>query len=496
MTTRPDSPSGQAGDSRNPGNLTEGCPRGQLEVTVRDCDSNPVAAVTVTAPKLGTLTTDPNGVAEFGWACADTHDVKAEKPGHSDKRNDVPRFDEKKGVSVPAGGKTKLTLTQHPSCANVSFFEGSTTRSKYSGFDHRTNQVATAGTDEYWLPTPAKGSLTMPGNRQTRDGGRWLAIGVGKEAEVEINFAFDPVDCIPCLANTRFEVVPADVAEAVTTEVGAKKAVFKLKGKKKGEASLKVTCAGTDIGWLHIWCEAEATLKIDVVNVVTNRAPENAWSLAAMQAVFQEIFQQAVLKIDMIDLGKVDLTGNAAFATVESTGYPSGAGVFLDKSGSPSAYSNKAAVLAAIDTAATADLNARTAAPLPRVGAYRLYRYVPAVGCSIGGTVANIGSSPGYTFMSDGASGRNSIAHEFGHCLGLRHPSDGGSAAQFPGHLRSTLNTAVPAWAATNTEPATAADTAASNVMANDPANLMGYWSDKPNRKPLRYLQWKTASRS
>jgi hypothetical protein len=32
--------------------------------------------------------------------------------------------------------------------------------------------------------------------------------------------------------------------------------------------------------------------------------------------------------------------------------------------------------------------------------------------------------------------------------------------------------------------------------MANDPTNLMGYWSDRPNRKPLRYHQWKAASRS
>lgn len=496
MTPRPESPSSRPGDRSRPGDLTEACPKGELEVTVVDCHDKPVEGATVTAGELGAMATTAAGIAAFARSCPGTHDVKAEKPGHSTRRHDVPRVDQRKGVAVPAGSKTRLKLIQHPSCANVCFFEGSTTRSRYSGFDHRTNQVATAGTDEYWLPTPAKGSLSMPGSRQTRDGGRWLAIGVGKEAEVEIRFAFDPVDCIPCLANTRFEVVPAGIAEVVTTSVGAKTAVFKLKGKKKGEGSLKVSCDGSDIGWLHLWCVAEATLKIDVVNVVTNRAPESAWSLPSMQAVFQEIFQQAVLKIDMIDLGKVDLTGDAAFATIESTGYPAGTGEFLDKSGSPSPYSNKAAVLAAIDTAATAALAARAAAPLPRVGAYRLYRYVPTVGCSIGGTVANIGSSPGYTFMADGPRGRNSIAHEFGHCLGLRHPSDGGSAGQFPGHLRSSLNRAVPAWAATNTEPATAAGSAASNVMANDPANLMGYWPDKPNRKPLRYLQWKAASRS
>jgi hypothetical protein len=33
-------------------------------------------------------------------------------------------------------------------------------------------------------------------------------------------------------------------------------------------------------------------------------------------------------------------------------------------------------------------------------------------------------------------------------------------------------------------------------VLGNDPTNLMGYWSDRPNRKRLRYNQWKTISRS
>lgn len=496
MPKTPDSPTGQPGDHSAPGNTAQDCPCGELIVTVKDADGKPVAGVTVTAGAAGTKTTGPDGVAHFTDVKPGAYDVKAEKPGHSKKRHGDPGFDEKKAVNVPAGGKARADLVQHPSCANVSFFEGSKIRARYCGFDHRTNQVATAGTDEYWLPTPAKGSLTMPGSRTTRDGARWLSIGVGKEADVEINFAFKPVDCIPCLANTKFEVIPADIAETVTKEVSALQATFTLKGKKKGEASLKVTCAGTDIGWLHIWCENEATIKIDVVNVITNRAPEDAWSLASLQSCFEEIFQQAVLKVDMIDLGKVDLTANAAFATVESTGYPGAGGEFLDKAGSPSAYDNKAAVLAAIDTAASAELAARTAAPLARVGAYRIYRYVPTAGCSIGGTVANIGSSPAYTFMTDGAGARNSTAHEFGHCLGLKHPSDGSSAAQFPAHLRSTLSTAVPAWPATNTEPASAVATAASNVMANDPTNLMGYWGVKAARKPLRYLQWKATSRS
>jgi hypothetical protein len=82
---------------------------------------------------------------------------------------------------------------------------------------------------------------------------------------------------------------------------------------------------------------------------------------------------------------------------------------------------------------------------LPRAGAYRVYRYVPTAGCAIGGTVANIGLSPAYSFISDGGSGRNSTAHEFGHCLGPKHPPDSTSTGQFTAHMRATLSIAVPA---------------------------------------------------
>ena len=197
----------------------------------------------------------------------------------------------------------------------------------------------------------------------------------------------------------------------------------------------------------------------------------------------------------MRDLGNIDLTGNAPLAAIESSGYPA-TGQFLAKSGTPQPYASKGAVLNALHAAATTSLAARTTAPLARNGAYRLYWYVPTVGCSILGTVLGIGSRVGFGFAADSTTARNSCAHEFGHSLNLRHPSDGSSGPQFAAHNRSTLNAAVPAYAATNTEPSSAADTASSNVMANDPTNLMGYWDDRPNRKPLRYHQWKAASRS
>lgn len=504
MSKKPDPPSGNAGDADKPGDPVKACPLGELLVIVKTEDGDPVKDAEVSAGALGKKTTDAGGAAHWSKIKAGTYDVTAAKPGHGKTRAAAEGPDGKTGVSVPEGGKTTVNLIQHPLCANVCFFEGSKTRAKYFGFDHKTDRPTTPGTDEYWLPTPDRGALAVPADRFKRDGARWVSVAKDKEAEVEINFAFKGADCPPCIRHTTFSVAPASVAEVRTATITAKKAVFRIKGKGVGEATLKAVCDGKDVGWFHIWCQTEAEIKIDVVNVITNRAPADSWSLAALRTAFKDIFDQCALKVDIADLGSVDLSGDAVFTARESTGYPSGPGRFLLKTGSPPPYNNKAAVLNAMDAKAGAILSARTTGTLPRADAYRIYRYVPTAGCAIGGTVLNIGSSPAFTFMSDGASARNSIAHEFGHCLGLRHPSDGSSGPQFVAHCRDTRNQTVPAYAATNTEVATDALSAVSadgsdkagNIMAADPTNLMGYWPEKAKRKYLRYHQWKAISRS
>lgn len=390
------------------------------------------------------------------------------------------------GSGADAGAKCgDLVKKCPPTCPDVSFFEGATTRAKYFGFDHKTNLVVKAGTDEYWLPTPARGSISLPKDRLTRDGARWVSVAVGKETEVEIHFAFKGDECIPCIGNCTYEVKPASLAEVVTKKITAKKAAFKIKGKAEGEGSLKVICSGAEIGWFHIWSRKEGTIKIDVVNLQTTLVSATSFDLAALRAAFEEIFRQNALKIDMISLGNLDLSKDAALATKESTGYDSTGGFNTDMG-----------VLGALHAKASAALKARKTAPLPRAGAYRLYRYIPTGDLTAAGTVINIGASPAFSFMSDSPAARNSMAHEIGHSLGLRHPSDPSSAKQYATHNRATLSTAVPAYAATNTEPATSAESASGNVMANDPTNLMGYWPDKANRKPIRYHQWKACSRS
>ena len=195
--------------------------------------------------------TNKKGIADYGEVEAGTHTIIAKKAGHAPTRN-APEGESKKEATVTDGSKTTINLIQHPICSNVSFFEGSTTRANYFGFDHKTNRVVTPGTDEYWLPTPPKGTLTLPSNKLTRDGGRWVSVAVDEETEVEIHFAFKTTDCIPCIANTTFEVKPSNIAEVVTTNINAKKATFKIKGKAEGEASLRVICDGNDIGWFKL----------------------------------------------------------------------------------------------------------------------------------------------------------------------------------------------------------------------------------------------------
>lgn len=476
----------------------------ELVVTVKDCDGEPVEEAEVTAGALGRMQTDANGIADYGRVRPGTYTITAEKVGHSTERSGPIEADRKADVSVPDGSRTRADLIQHPQCAHVCTWEGPTARWDHFGFDHKTDMVPRGSpTDAYWEPVPDHGTLSVPGDRMTRDGARWVSVAVGEEVALEITFDFKDTECLPCIPNTEFEVSPGSVAEVVTKKIGRRTAAFVIKGKAPGEATLRAHCDGHDIGWFHIWCENEAVIRIDVANLVTARAPASGYDLSALHYHFADIYRQAAMRIDMVDLGQIEVGTHPTVAAVEANGYPptGTAGRFLDKSGSPRPYDSKVQVITALHAAANSRLAARTTGPLPRAGAYRLYWYVPTAGCSILGTVINIGSNVGFVFRADDGISRNSAAHEFGHCLGLRHPSDSSAGPQYPGHCIGSLGGTVPSWPATNTENAVAGRApprpgAHGNVMQNDPANLMGYWHDRPNRKPLRYLQWKAASRS
>jgi hypothetical protein len=404
-----------------------------------------------------------------------------------------------------------------PCCPDVATFEGSKGgRSSYFGFDDKTNLVAAVGTDEYWLP-PTK-AKTLPGTKLQRDGARWVSVGVGKEAQVELAFA--GTFTAACLTNCTFEVDPATVAEVVTTSVATSGVAFKIKGKAAGEASLKVICDGKLRGYFYIWCAVPVVLNLDVCTIKTANAPAAGYSLTSIQATADEIFSQSLISFSMRDLGIVDLTANAAAIAAEAVALTA------------TNFTTTAAFTTAMHAAAETALQARSAPPpppppaapaaaapaggaatptpapapvvpagpppvLPRAGAYRVYVYIPTGRqVNAAGTVINIGASPAFSYFLSAGASENSIAHELGHSLGLRHPSDSSVGSQLPAHLLATKNVATTALAATNTEPAVTAAAAAGNIMAADPLNLMGYWGNKVVRKPIRYAQWKTCSRS
>jgi|GEM_PF-2495164 len=466
-------------------------PVAELVVTVKNLFGKPVEGATVTAGSLGSKKTDKDGVADFGKVTPGSYDVTAKKPGHGKKRNGPEEMDEKKAVPVPDGSKTAVNLIQHPECANVAFFEGATTRANYFGFDHKTNMKA-APNGEYWVPVPDKGTLTMPAGKFTRDEGRWVSVAVGKETELEIHFAFKGAECIPCLANSTYQIIPANVAEVVTARITAKKAVFKIKGKAKGEASLKVVCDGHDIGWFHIWCEVEKELLVDVATIVTTRTTAAAFDIAGLSTYMNDIYRQMLIKLNLKDLGTIDLSANAALAIIEAAEYPVAGGKFQENTSGVT----DTAFLTAADIAAVASLAARTTSPTPRAGARRLYWYVPNAGAMWGGENISIGHPATFIYYSDGLAARNTGAHEIGHSLKLHHPQQHAGNSEFPEHLWKSLSTAVPAYAATNTEPGSSTNPAHANIMANDPTNLMGYWPVKASRKYFRYHQWKAADRS
>ena len=403
-----------------------------------------------------------------------------------------------------------------PCCPDVATFEGSTgARASYFGFDDKTNLVPNIGVDEYWIPpTDAK---ALPGSKETRDGARWVSVGVGREAQVQINFG--GTFTAACLGNCTFVVDPATVADVTSGPPSASGAIFKIKGKAAGEASVKVMCDGKLRGYFHVWCAQPVVLNLDICTLKTATVGAATYSTATIRATANEIFRQALISFSVRDLGIVDISGDTNATTAEAAAT------------SATKFTSSTAIKAALHTAANAVLLARSLRPpppaltgagatlnpptpipsgpppvLPRTGAYRLYVYIPtAVRVSAAGSVLNVGSSPAFTYFQSAGASENSIAHELGHCLGLHHPSTQNSSdtsaanaakLQFPAHLLATEGSATTAIPQTNTEPVVTAAAAKGNVMSSDPLNLMGYWGKKIERKPMRYAQWKTCSRS
>lgn len=335
-------------------------------------------------------------------------------------------------------------------CPDVAYFEKSGgARSSYAAFDDTTNLVPNPGADEYWIPpTDAK---TLPGNKQDRDGAAWVSVGVGRTAQVTIKF--DGNFTIACIAHCTYEVDPVTVAEVTGAAPGSSGAVFTIRGKAAGEASLKVMCNGVLRGYFHIWCAVPATIDVDVASIVTPASVAVAYVASDLEDYINEVFSQTIISVRLNDAGAVTVPAPQAAYNNGSTAY-----------------------LNSLDTLAQAASNKLTAS-------YRLYYYVNAAGESGGYGIVSGGlgaPGPGWAFINSVIQASyNTMAHELGHLLNLSHPLHDGDHDEFPPFQEANR---------------------VGNVLPDDPWNLMGYNGSLnqrgPNRKPLRYLQWKKCNRS
>lgn len=365
-------------------------------------------------------------------------------------------------------------------------------RSTY-GFDAISNAGAVA-TDDYWDPPEKKKTLQ---GRETRDGAAWVSVPVGGETVLNISL----MGCASAVSCT-FEVEPASVAVVVDPKPAGNLDALTIKGLAEGEASLKVMCRGTLVGYFHIWCKKMATIRIGVgaIHVTSSKHtdpasgaaistpvfPMSTADLAQLKAKLDEIYRQALIEFEIRSLGVVDfdhtpekLKRNAQELILD------GPNSVFDGSGDLRLHSarNDKDFIRWMEA-----INALGNLARMRTGGYGSYSvwFVPQPDQ---GTLDVVG-------YSDAIPGRNvyvfelppdaldTTAHELGHLMGLQHPNVFSTTekatvdaheAQYPAHLRYS-------------------DINKDNWHLDDPKNLMGY--NGPNNYDLLYRQWKALPRN
>lgn len=395
-----------------------------------------------------------------------------------------------------------------PCCSDHARFEG-TSRATLSvgeerfpatyAFDPKTNLPETAGTDEYWSSTPvaARGDARPGDSDGGGDGAPWVSVPVGRMAEVEINFGGGTTACI---GNATYELTSADVATVVTAHISTRSARFRIRGAAAGETTLVVKCDGNEIGWYHIWCAELVELTLNVVKLISDDAPASNYSDVSVDDIrdqMNDIFKQALLTFNVIDRGEQTLNETAQAQETAALA----AATALVGAGSPVQEGDTVWD----GTLETNLLNAAIPASWRSAGTSS-YTYALYFGNGtprragrnngIGGTTpGGLGSRYSLGFQTANAT---TMPHEFGHMLGLAHPSDprAHSQNQIAHHLIDSLDTDTVDIPGTATEPAYSGTEKKSNVMARDPLNLMGYTRRKSSRKMLRIDQCIACRRS
>ncbi len=390
-------------------------------------------------------------------------------------------------------------------CPTVSTFEGSPRPEKVRGFDARTNLAQTRGADEYWIPPDA--AKTAPSNRMTQDGAAWVSVMIDDTTEVEVSFEGHTTNA--CIANSTFDVTPGGIVQVSPTRASASGMALTLRGLAAGEATVKVTCDGEDIGWFHVVCYREIIITTTIGCIKTPLSRSVSYSASALSMMLNRTYNAAGIIIDLLDIGVVDLSGIPAVTAVEEGlraivpepyysegfGEVQGTRAFL---GSPDGSS-----LANIGLIARMAIG-RSAAVSNRY----LWFFVPDdVPSRYNGIVPMLPGESGFVFKDfAGANGGQTIDdsyavldHEFGHTLGLLHPDEPTIGNQLPGHLLASLGRPVTAEPGTNTEPPIVPTPRAfdpkniGKIMQRDPLNLMGYWPNFKEQTFLRKNQWDAA---
>ncbi|ATG48564.1 hypothetical protein CEW89_13955 [Celeribacter ethanolicus] len=366
--------------------------------------------------------------------------------------------------SLPASATMKC-------CPEASLFNQPLGHSSYYAYDDKTNLAdPSSKIYEYW-DTDGKGTLPDAGSLSApeipsiptttpRDGSAWVSVAVGKEATLDAKML--GTGCIP---NVTYESKDSEIVKVVTEKPAAETSPCKIKGLAPGTTTIVAKCNGNEIGWVHVWCETQVTLKVKVASIVSEYSRPANYVLADLEAYINDVYRQFLISVSLDDLGAIEVKS------------PS------------SAYNNEIGNLLALDKLAV------KSTPSARKQ-YRLFYYINNDGSppkGLGIVPGGLGAvGPGYAFFdSDVRGAYNTMAHELGHLLDLSHPAHDFTQDNFPAWQQAR-------YLDRNTGALSSSKN--SNVLYDDAWNLMGYngpvSARGSSRVDLRYMQWKKANRS